>query len=102
MEYTLCKRQYTGKSETAFSINSNNHRKGACKTKTTEADQHFRLPSRDFNRYAKFILIEQLNNTELDKELLTFRLKKREDFWMYKLKTLKPHGFNSELHFSNP
>ena len=24
-------------------------------------------------------------------------MKKQEDFWIHKLKTLKPHGFNSEL-----
>ena len=44
---------------------------------TPEADQHFRLSCNNFNRHAKFTLIEQLNNTKLDKELQTFRLKKR-------------------------
>ena len=52
-----------------------------------EADQHFRLPGRNFNRHTKFTLIKQLNNTELDKEL-TFRLKRHQDFWIDKLKTL--------------
>ena len=46
---------------------------------------------------ANFTLIERLNNTKL----LRFRLKKREDFWIYKLKTLKPHGFNAQVNFSN-
>ena len=35
----------------------------------------------------RFTLIKQLNNTELDKEL-TFRLKRHQDFWIDKLKTL--------------
>ena len=41
------------------------------KTNTQEADQHFRLPGHNFNWQAKFTLLEQLNKTELDKELLT-------------------------------
>ena len=65
-------------------------------------DQNFKLPGHNFNRHAKFILIEKLNNTELQKDILTFRLKKHEDLWKHKLKTLKPHGFNAELNFPNP
>ena len=38
----------------------------------------------------------------LDKELQAFRLKKHKDFWIHKLKTLDPHGFNAELNFPNP
>ena len=101
MECTLCKRQYTGKSETTFNIRSNNHRKDVYKTNTPEADQNFRLPGHNFNRHAKFTLIEQFNNAELDKELLEFRLKKRRDFWIHKLKTLQSHGFNAALNFLN-
>ena len=41
------------------------------KTNTQEADQHFRPPGHNFNWQAKFTLLEQLNKTELDKELLT-------------------------------
>ena len=32
----------------------------------------------DYNRHAKFTQTKQLKNTELDKKLLTFRLKKRK------------------------
>ena len=52
-----------------------------------EEDLHFRLPGHDFSRHAKFTLIEQLNNIELDKDLLTSRLNKRKDLWIHKLKT---------------
>ena len=97
MEYT----QYTGKSETAFNIRLNNHRNDVHKTNTPEADQHFRLSGHNFDRRAKFTVIEQLNNIELDKKLLTFRLKKRESFWIHKLKTLELHGFNAEFNFPN-
>ena len=51
-----------------------------------QADQHFRLPGHNFNKHAKFTLIEQLNDTNTDKELLKYRLKKREDFWIIKRK----------------
>ena len=37
----------------------------------------------------------------LDKELSTLRLKKREDFWIHKLKTLQPYRFDIELNFPN-
>ena len=76
MECTLWKRQYPGKSEAAFKIKLNNHRKDVYKTNTPEADQHFILLDHNANRHAKFTLIEHLNKTELDTELLTFRLKK--------------------------
>ena len=38
----------------------------------------------------------------IDKELLNYRLIKREDFWTIKLKTLQPHEFNTELNSPNP
>ena len=55
----------------------------------------------NFNQHAKFILIEQLDNINIDKDLVTFRLKKREDFWILRLKTLQPDGVNAELNFPN-
>ena len=79
MKCTLWKGQYTCKSETAFNIMLNNHRNSVYKTNTPEADQHFRLPVHSYSQHAKFTLIEQLNDTELDRELLTFRLKKCEE-----------------------
>ena len=107
MECTLCKRKYTGKSETAFNTRLNNHRNDVYKTITPEADQNFKLPGHNFNPHAKFTLIQQSNNTEERvsnmwiKELATCRLKEREDFWIHNLKVLKPYGFNAELNFPN-
>lgn len=37
-----------------------------------------------------------------DKELGTYRLKRREDFWIEKLNTLLADEFNVELNFPNP
>ena len=56
----------------------------------------------NFNKHAKFTLIELFSDKNIDKELLKYRLKKGEDFWIIKLKTLQPHGFNAELNFPNP
>ena len=36
-----------------------------------------------------------VNDINVDKELVKYRLKKREDFWIKKLKTLQPCGFNA-------
>ena len=99
MECTLFKGQYTGKSNKAFSIRLNNHCKDVYKANTLGADQNLRLPGHNFNLHANFIQKEQLNNIKLYKELLTFRLKKRKDFWIYKYKILKPQEFNTKLNF---
>ena len=63
-------KQYTGKSETVFNLRLNNHRKDVNKWNSLQADQHFRLPGHNFNKHAKFTLIEQLNDTNIEKELL--------------------------------
>ena len=64
----------------------------------SQADQHSKLPHHNLNQHARFTLIEQLDNVNIDKDLTTLRLKKREDFWIQKLKTLYPCGFNAELN----
>ena len=46
----------------------------------------------NFNQHAKFILIDQLDNINLHKDLAILRLIKRKDFWILRLKTL--HMFN--------
>ena len=102
MECVLCNKQYTGKSETSFNLRLSDYWKDLNKQNSLQAVQHFWLSARNFNKHAKFTLIERLNDTNLDKELLKYRLRKREDFWIIKLKILQPHGFNAELNFPNP
>ena len=102
MECVLCNKQYTGKSETAFHLRFNNHQKDVNKLNSLQLDQHFRLLGHNFNKHAKFTLIGQLNDTNIDKELSKHSLKKHGDFWIIKLKTLRPHGFNAELNFPYP
>ena len=76
-----------------------NHRKDVNNPKCIPADFHFRKPAHSFSLHAKFTLIEQLSNIHTsDKEILTFRLKRREDFWIQKLESLSPKGLNPELN----
>ena len=79
----------------------NNHRKDLNRQNAPLPDQHFKLPGHNFNQHAKFILIEQLDNINIDKDLAALRLKKREDFLILRVKTLQPNGFNAELNFPN-
>lgn len=93
----LCYLQDIGKSETQFNLRLNNYHKDVHINDLPQADQH-QLPHCKFNQHTKFTLIEQLHNLDIDKELATLRLKKQEDFWIMKLKSLHP---NAELNLPN-
>ena len=80
MECTLCHIQYIGKSEIQFNLVLNNHRKNVNRQNAPLLDQHFKLLGHNFNQHAKFNLIEQVDNINIDKDLAALRLKKREDF----------------------
>ena len=69
-------------SETTLNLRLNNHRKDVNKQKLLQTDQNFQLNGHNFNKHAKFTLIEQLNDTNINKELLHYRLEKREGFWI--------------------
>ena len=98
MECALCKVQYVGKAETIFNIRLNNNRKDVNNPKSIPADLHFRTPGHSFNLHAKFTVIQRLSNTRTkDRDILKFRLKRREDFSIQKLETLTPIGLNQEL-----
>ena len=98
LECNICNIQYVGKSETTFSIRLNNHRKDVKDPNALPADKHFTLPGHDFNKNAKFTLIEKLTSTnKVATETLKERLKNRENFWIMKLRTLTHNGLNQEL-----
>ena len=101
MECRICRIQYIGKSETEFNIRLNNNRKYVNRQNAPQTDQHFKVPNHNFHQHARFILIEQLDNMRIDKDLATLRLKKREDFWIETLKTLDPYDLNAELNSPN-
>ena len=98
MQCTLCHMQYVGKAETQFNIRLNNHRKDINHPKAILACSHFKLPNHVFVEHAKYTIIEQIRDQMLNKEVLRARLRKRENFWIEKLETLYPKGFNQELN----
>ena len=95
----LSKIQYVGKAETAFNTRLNNHRKDVKDTKAIPVDKHFNQRGHNFNLHTKFIITEQLQDIEkTSNEVLKERLKKRETFWIKKLKTITPSGLNQDLN----
>ena len=98
LECQLHKVQYIGKCETPFNIRLNNHRKDVKNPQSIPACKHFNSTDHIYERDAKFILIEQLKDQEVEKEILVRRLKIRGNFWINKLKTLHPNGLNHELN----
>ena len=66
MECVFCNKQDTGKSETTFNLSLNHHWKDVNRHNSLQDDQHFRLPGHKFNKHSQFIIIEQLNETNID------------------------------------
>ena len=100
MECILCKTQYLRKAETAFNLILNilnNHRKNTKKPNSILACKHFQEQELNFNKHAKFIIIDELVNIHSSKEALQEMLVIRENFWIQKLKTLVSFGLNQEL-----
>ena len=97
MQCTLCNMQYVGKAETVFNLRLNNHKKGTKKSNSILACKHFQEKGHNFNKHAKFFIIDKLVNLLGSKEALREMLVIREHFWVQKLKTLVPFGLNQEL-----
>ena len=99
IECVLCAIQYVGKSEWPMNIRLNKHRNDVFREEAIEVCQHFKQVSHDFNKNAKITIIEELkqhNNKSLKQKRSI--LEEREDFWIKRLKTLHPNGFNKELN----
>ena len=75
----------------------NNHKKGNNKIAVL-AHKYFQNSNHNFQRDAKFILIEQIMKNFTTTEQLWLLLKKREIFCILKLKTLYPDSLNQELN----
>ena len=99
LECKKCKIQYVGKTEAPFNIRINNHRSDANNPTedTIPAAKHF-SQNHIFNKGAKFIIIEQIKDQSKSQEQKRKILLSRENFWITKLKTLRPHGLNQELN----
>ena len=61
-------------------------------------DRHFADPTHNFNRDFRLIIIEEITQRNLTKEQIRATLLRREDFWICKLGTLIPNGFNDRLN----
>ena len=97
MECILCKMEYVGKAEIAFNLRLNNHRKDTKNPNSILAWKHFQEKGHNFNKHAKFIIIDKLVNLHGSKETLREMLVIKENFWIQKPKTLFPCGLNQEL-----
>ena len=64
-----------------------------------EEDQLCKLPKHNLDQHARFTLIKQLDNVNIDSYLTTLHLKKSKDSWIQKLKTLYLYGLNAKLNF---
>ena len=99
MERIICKIQNLVKSETVFNLRLNNHRKDTNNPKAIPACNHFKMHCHNFMKHAKFTQIEQsMEISNVRKDTLRLRLKRLEDFWIFKLETLAPKGLNQELN----
>ena len=101
IECTLCNNKpYVGKSETPSNLRTNNHRSAANKHDSIAIDKHFfDNKNHNFEKHAKITLIEKVENvSHMTKEEVTNTLERREDFWIIKLDTLTPDGFNQSLN----
>ena len=61
------------------------------------ACKQFQQESHNFNKHAKFTIIDQLTSTSTSKKTLTQQLIKRKNFWILKLDMLYQEGFNIKL-----
>ena len=100
MECRKCKIQYVGKTKTAFNERLNKHRSDTVHPSPTTipADLHFTSNQHNFDNDAKFTIIEEIKGQSKTPEEKDQILLKRENFWINKLRTLKPNGLNQELN----
>ena len=90
--------QYIGKSEPPANLRFNTHRHEVSSPNAGAFDKHFNLPNHSYNKNAKFILIEQVKSPTGSKLSIRKLLEDREDYWMSKLQTITPNGFNDHLN----
>ena len=94
--------QYVGKVESQKAHRRiNKHRNDVKRENSIKIDQHFRAEDHNFDRDFRIIIIEEITNKNMTREQVRTTLLKREDFWIKKLGTLEPNGFNDKLNFPN-
>ena len=78
MECTICKLQYVGKSEWAMNIRINKHRNDVFRIDGLDCDRHFRETGHDFDKNAKFTIIEELKDKSKSPLAMRKLLEQRE------------------------
>ena len=100
MECTICPyAQYIGKAEGPLNIRINQHRYDVRRPTGPPCDKHFLKSGHNFNRHAKFTVIEKIENIPSSKIELTKLLEHKEDIWMLRLETIAPKGLNIGLNY---
>ena len=89
--------QYVKKAEITFNKRLNNHSKDIEKPDSILACKHFQKKVYNFNKHAKFLIIDKHVNLQGSNEALREMLMLRENFRIQKLKTLVPFGLNQEF-----
>ena len=74
-----------------------NRMRDVTRTVIIPPSNYFDFEGHHFKHQSKFIIKEQLHQTNLDKPALQKRLKVRENFWIETLETLHAKGLNREL-----
>ena len=97
----LCNNKpYVGKCEEQMTHKRiTKHRFVAKNTKSIPVDRHFLLPGHNFDSHFKLTIIEEITNQHMTKEKIRDVKMHREDFWILKLDTLQPNGFNEDLNY---
>ena len=83
-----------------MNIRVNKHRDGVFREDAILACRHYNQASHSFNEDAIFTIIEMLNDQSKDLTSMRKILEDREDFWIKKLITWTPFGFNGKLNRS--
>ena len=89
--------QYVGEAETAFNLRLNNYRKDTKKPNSILACKNFQEQGHNFNKHAKFIIIDKMIRLHGSKEALREMLVVREHFWIQKVKARVSFGLNQKL-----
>ena len=87
---------YVGKFETNGNHRINTHMSDSKKHDSIEVDIHFGQPGHDFTTHARFTFIGKITKPNLTRTEMTNLLLRREDFWIIKLHSHQPNGFNKE------
>ena len=73
------------------------HRFGAKKYEIDSSGQTFLTTASQLR--SSLTMIEEITNQNMTKEKIRDVLMHREDFWILKLDTLQPNGFNEDLNY---